>query len=93
LNEQGNPQPPGTMGEIVIKEPLPPGCLKTLLNNENLCQEVYFSSFPGYYKTGDAGYLDRDDYIWVMARTDDVINGTFQTLIILLHVCFLFIFY
>ncbi len=63
------------MGEIVIKKPLPPGCLTTLFENEELFQEVYFSKFPGYYRTGDAGFLDHDNYIYVMARTDDVING------------------
>jgi propionyl-CoA synthetase len=75
LDEEGNSVPPGTMGEIVIKEPLPPGCLTTLFENAKLCQETYFAKYSGYYKTGDAGYLDKDDYVWVMARTDDVING------------------
>lgn len=75
LNDEGVEQPHGEMGEIVLKDPLPPGCLMTLFENEPLCKDVYFNKFPGYYKTGDAGYLDRDDYVWVMARTDDVING------------------
>jgi len=74
VDDDGNLVPRGTSGEILIKEPLPPGCLLTLLDNEKLCKDVYFSKFPGYYRTGDAGFLDRDDYVWVMARTDDVIN-------------------
>jgi propionyl-CoA synthetase len=75
LDEEGNEQPLGKMGEIVLKEPLPPGCLTTLFENEKHCHEVYFAQYPGCYKTGDSGYLDRDRYVWVMTRTDDVING------------------
>lgn len=75
MNDEGKLVAPGVMGELVIKEPLPPGTLTTLFENEALCKKTYFSQFPGYYKTGDAGFLDKDNYVWVMARTDDVING------------------
>jgi propionyl-CoA synthetase len=58
----------------VITLPLPPGCLLTLWNNDAGCQEAYFDSYPGYYKTGDAGFKDDDGYLWIMGRTDDIIN-------------------
>jgi propionyl-CoA synthetase len=64
----------GTMGSIVIKLPLPPACLPTLWQQDERCKEAYFSEFPGYYKTSDAGYLDEDGYVFVMGRTDDIIN-------------------
>jgi propionyl-CoA synthetase len=62
------------IGSIVVKLPLPPGCLPTLWNNDQRYQDSYLSEFPGYYKTADAGYLDDDGYLWVMSRTDDIIN-------------------
>jgi propionyl-CoA synthetase len=74
LDENGKPVPPDTMGSIVIKLPLPPGCLPTLWNADERFREAYLSVFPGYYTTSDAGYLDRDGYVWVMGRTDDIIN-------------------
>jgi propionyl-CoA synthetase len=64
----------GTMGSIVIKLPLPPGCLPTLWQQDERCKQAYFNEFPGYYKTSDAGYKDDDGYIFVMGRTDDIIN-------------------
>jgi propionyl-CoA synthetase len=64
----------GTMGSIVIKLPMPPACLPTLWQQDERCKEAYFSEFPGYYKTSDAGYLDEDGYVFVMGRTDDIIN-------------------
>jgi propionyl-CoA synthetase len=62
------------MGSIVIKLPMPPGCLPTLWEQDQRCKEAYLSEFPGYYKTSDAGYKDEDGYIFVMGRTDDIIN-------------------
>ncbi|MDX1385541.1 MAG: AMP-binding protein, partial [Thermoanaerobaculia bacterium] len=64
----------GETGAIVVKLPLPPGCLPTLWQNEKGFQEAYLEEFPGYYKTADAGYMDEDDYVFVMSRTDDIIN-------------------
>ena len=74
LDEAGRPLPPDTMGTLAIRLPLPPGCLPTLWNDDSRCRESYFSVFPGYYTTSDAGILDADGYVWVMGRTDDVIN-------------------
>ncbi|RDI57271.1 propionyl-CoA synthetase [Microvirga subterranea] len=74
LDEGGKPVPPNTMGAIVIKLPLPPGCLPTLWHADERFRESYLSVYPGYYNTSDAGYLDEDGYVWVMGRTDDIIN-------------------
>jgi propionyl-CoA synthetase len=74
VDEAAKPLPPGAMGSIVIKLPLPPGCLPTLWRQDERCREAYFSEFPGYYKTSDAGYKDEDGYVFVMGRTDDIIN-------------------
>jgi len=62
------------MGSIVIKLPLPPGALPTLWQADDRFRESYLSVYPGYYNTSDAGYLDEDGYVWVMGRTDDIIN-------------------
>ena len=59
---------------IVIKLPLPPGALPTLWNNDARMHESYLAEFPGYYKTADAGFIDDDGYVFVMGRTDDIIN-------------------
>jgi propionyl-CoA synthetase len=64
----------GEIGNIVIKLPLPPGCLPTLWNNDEGFVSSYLIDFPGHYKTADAGYEDEDGYFWIMTRTDDVIN-------------------
>jgi len=74
VDEAAKPVAPNTMGSIVIKLPLPPGCLPTLWEQDERCREAYFSEFPGYYKTSDAGYKDEDGYVFVMGRTDDIIN-------------------
>ena len=66
--------PRGEMGAISIKLPLPPSCLPTLWNADARWIDAYLSDYPGYYKTGDAGYMDEDGYIYVMSRTDDIIN-------------------
>jgi propionyl-CoA synthetase len=70
----GSELPSGQIGSIVIKLPLPPGCLATLWNNDEGCRKAYLAGFPGYYLTADAGYKDEDGYLWVMTRTDDIIN-------------------
>jgi propionyl-CoA synthetase len=74
LDEGGHEVAPGTLGAIAIKLPLPPGTLPTLWNAEERYRKSYLTTFPGYYETGDAGYKDADGYLYIMARTDDVIN-------------------
>jgi len=74
VDEATKPVPAGTMGSIVIKLPMPPGCLPTLWQQDERFKESYLGEFPGYYKTSDAGYKDEDGYVWVMGRTDDIIN-------------------
>jgi propionyl-CoA synthetase len=74
LDPEGNEMPAGGMGAICIKLPLPPSGFPTLWNAPERYVKSYMETFPGYYETGDAGYLDEDGYIFVMARTDDVIN-------------------
>jgi len=74
LDDEGREVGPGETGHLVIKLPLPPGCLTTLWQNDAGFQSAYFDRFPGYYQTSDAGHFDEDGYLWVMARTDDVIN-------------------
>ena len=74
LGEDGHEVPRGTLGAIAVKLPLPPGTLPTLWNAEARFRKSYLDHFPGHYETGDAGYIDEDGYVWIMARTDDVIN-------------------
>ena len=74
LDEGGNPMKAGELGAIAIKLPLPPGTLPTLWNAEERFKKSYLTTFPGYYETGDAGMIDEDGYLYIMARTDDVIN-------------------
>ncbi|MGR3759795.1 propionate-CoA ligase PrpE [Roseobacteraceae bacterium NS-SX3] len=74
LDEGGNPLPAGELGAIAVKLPLPPGTLPNLWNAEERFKKSYLSHFPGYYETGDAGMKDEDGYLYIMARTDDVIN-------------------
>jgi len=74
LGEDGRPVAPGELGAIAVKLPLPPGTLPTLWNAEARFRKSYLETFPGYYETGDAGYIDEDGYLYIMARTDDVIN-------------------
>ena len=74
LDEGGHQVKPGELGAIAIKLPLPPGTLPTLWNAEARYRKAYLEHFPGYYETGDAGMIDDDGYLYIMARTDDVIN-------------------
>ncbi len=74
LDEGGNPMKAGELGAIAIKLPLPPGTLPTLWNAEERFKKSYLTTFSGYYETGDAGMVDEDGYLYIMARTDDVIN-------------------
>ena len=74
LDDAHNEVAPGDIGALVAKLPLPPGSLPTLWQAEERYREAYLEEFPGYYKTGDAGYIDEDGYVYVMTRTDDVIN-------------------
>jgi propionyl-CoA synthetase len=74
LDEQGKETAPEQIGSIVLKLPLPPGCLPTLWNNDEGFEKSYMGRFPGYYLTGDAGFKDRDGYVYIMSRVDDIIN-------------------
>ena len=74
LDDEGHPVATGQLGNIVVKLPLPPSCLPTLWNAETRFREAYLEEFPGYYKTADAGYIDEDGYLFIMSRTDDIIN-------------------
>jgi propionyl-CoA synthetase len=74
LSDDGREIPAAQIGSIAVKLPLPPGCLPTLWNNDEGYRKAYLARFPGYYLTADAGYKDEDGYLWVMTRTDDIIN-------------------
>ena len=74
LDDAGHPVAPGELGAIAIKLPLPPGTLPTLWNADDRFRKSYLNAFPGFYETGDAGMMDEDGYLYIMARTDDVIN-------------------
>ena len=70
----GNELPPHTLGDMVIKMPLPPGTLQTIYNDDERYIHEYLTKHPGYYDTGDAAYKDDDGFVYIMGRTDDVIN-------------------
>ena len=74
VDNDGNDRQAGEIGAIVVRLPMPPGVTPTLWNAEDRFRESYLSSFPGCYETADAGYLDENGYLFVMARTDDIIN-------------------
>ncbi|AKO95875.1 Acyl-coenzyme A synthetase/AMP-(fatty) acid ligase [Marinovum algicola DG 898] len=74
LDDAGHEMPRGELGAIAVKLPLPPGTLPTLWNAEDRYRKSYLTTFPGFYETGDAGMIDEDGYLYIMARTDDVIN-------------------
>ena len=74
VDDAAKPLPAGTMGSLVIKLPLPPGCLPTLYRQDERMRESYLNEFPAYYKTSDAGFIDEDGYLTILGRTDDIIN-------------------
>ena len=74
VDEQCNEVPTNAMGSLVVKLPLPPSCLPTLWDQDERFREGYLSEFPGHYKTADAGFKDDDGFVYVMGRTDDIIN-------------------
>ena len=74
LDEVHEPCPPGKVGALVVRLPLPPGTLLTLWNADQRCFDAYYAEYPHFYKTADAGMIDEDGYVHVMARTDDIIN-------------------
>ena len=74
LDREGSPIGPGEIGALVVKNPLPPGTFTTLWNADDRYVSSYFEKYSGFYETGDAGYIDENGYVFVMARTDDVIN-------------------
>ena len=74
LAPDGSEMPDGEMGDLVVKLPMAPGCLPTLWGNDERFKSAYLTEHEGYYTTGDAGFRDADGYLWIMSRTDDVIN-------------------
>ena len=74
LKEDGSEAKPGEMGDICVKLPLPPSTFPTLWNADKRYEENYMTTYPGYYQTYDAGHIDEDGYVWIMSRTDDIIN-------------------
>ena len=74
IGDDGNEAAPGKIGALVAKLPLPPGSLPTLWNADDRYRAAYLDEFPGFYKTADAGFIDDDRYVFVMSRTDDIIN-------------------
>jgi propionyl-CoA synthetase len=74
LDDAGHAVETGKLGNIVVKLPVPPSCLPTLWNADDRFRASYLDEFPGYFKTADAGYCDEDGYIFIMSRTDDIIN-------------------
>ena len=74
VDGEGEELPHGETGALVVKLPMPPGASPTLWNADDRFREVYLDTFPGYYQTADAGYIDEDGYVFVMSRTDDIIN-------------------
>jgi propionyl-CoA synthetase len=74
VDEQGRGAKRGETGAVVARLPLPPGCLPTLWNADQRYKDSYLKAFPGFYQTGDAGFMDDDGYLYIMARTDDIIN-------------------
>ena len=74
FDDEGHEQPPLNHGEIVIKLPLPPGCFPTIWKDPERFQSAYLETYPGYYLSGDEGYKDEEGYVFIMGRSDDVIN-------------------
>ena len=74
LDASGNKVKAGEQGSMVIKRPLPPSCFPTIWGNHARFEDGYFNTYPGYYLTGDGGFVDQDGFVYIMGRTDDVIN-------------------
>ena len=74
LDDNGNIKPRGEIGALAIKLPLPPSCSSTLWQDKDRYKKAYLEDYPGWYSSADAGYIDNEGYIWVMSRTDDIIN-------------------
>ena len=74
MDSQGSELPAGEIGALVVKLPMPPGSSPTLWNADKRFHDTYLSAFPGHYQTADAGYIDDAGYVFVMSRTDDIIN-------------------
>jgi propionyl-CoA synthetase len=74
LDENGNQASCGEQGSVVVKRPLPPSCLPTVWGNQTRFEEGYLNTYPGYYLSGDGGFIDEEGYVFIMGRTDDVIN-------------------
>ena len=74
LGDDGSPLPAGTAGTLAVKLPLPPGAMTTLWGDDDRFEQSYMSAFPGFYSTNDGGLIDQDGYVYVMGRTDDVMN-------------------
>ncbi|MDV2079106.1 propionyl-CoA synthetase [Marinobacter xestospongiae] len=74
VDTEGRPQPAGTQGQVAIKLPLPPGCLSTVWGDDDRFRRTYLEPLPGFYTSGDGGYIDEEGYVFIMGRTDDVIN-------------------
>ena len=74
LDENGKQASPGEQGSVVVKRPLPPSCLPTVWGNQTRFEEGYLNTYPGYYLSGDGGFIDEEGYVFIMGRTDDVIN-------------------
>ena len=73
LDEDGKPMPPNREGAVAIRLPLPPGTLPTLWRNDERYRDTYLTKYPGYYLTGDGGFIDEDGYVFIMGRIDDII--------------------
>ena len=74
VDDDGNPLPPNELGTMVLKLPLAPGTLTTIYNDDERYVRDYLTKYPGYYDTGDSGYIDHHGYVHLMGRTDDIIN-------------------
>jgi propionyl-CoA synthetase len=71
---EGSQVPAGEQGQVAVKLPLPPGCLMTVWGDDKRFQSSYLNPIPGFYSSGDGGFIDDDGYVFIMGRTDDVIN-------------------
>ena len=74
LDDEGNEVGPNVQGNVALKLPLPPSCLATIWGNHDRFKDGYLKTFDGYYTSGDGGYIDEEGYVFIMGRTDDIIN-------------------